>query len=667
MPKRALVADDLLRFVFVGDPQISPDGKLVLFARKSISAKKKYESQLCTVDRKGRVKQWTQGSASAGGGRWSPDGQAFAFVADREKSGAQIYVISTSGGEARKLTELPEGSVGGLQWSPNGEMILFSFREVAAPFTKAAAEKREKEGGATPPIEIDDLWYRLDGDGYFGGQRHKLYLINVVDGKIRELYGSDAMGMYSFDWSPDSKEIAVIHSAKEKPLIGPPDDQIYRLKLNGKATKIAGLPAGDKSGPKWSPDGKSIAYVGDTDSADPWGVRNVKLYVVSAGGGEPRCLTCESDFCLGVGTLSDTKEAGFEASIQWAKDGSGLYLQIGYHGEQQLGWVEASGGKVKLLTSGKQCLTLGNADKAGDTIAATVTDPTHLPEIAVVEIKKKEAKVHTLTSLNSDFHEEVVALEPSEHWIPSTNGTKVHAWMLKPSGKGPFPAVLEVHGGPHAQYGWTYFHELQLLAAQGYVVVYSNPRGSKGYGEAFCAAIRGDWGKKDWEDVEAVTNWIAEQPFVNKKRIGVMGGSYGGFMTNWAIGHSKAYKAAITDRCVSNWVSMAGNSDFPLNANAYFGGVAWGNLKEIEPLWRQSPLAYFKGVKTPTLIIHSEGDLRCNVEQGEQVFHALQMQSVPSRFVRYPKETSHGMSRTGPPDLRLHRLGEIVAWWEKHL
>jgi dipeptidyl aminopeptidase/acylaminoacyl peptidase len=247
---------------------------------------------------------------------------------------------------------------------------------------------------------------------------------------------------------------------------------------------------------------------------------------------------------------------------------------------------------------------------------------------------------------------------------------KVHAWVIKPVGyqtPNRYPAVLEIHGGPHAQYGWAYFHEMQLLAAEGYLVVFSNPRGSKGYGEAHCAAIKGDWGRLDWQDIETVTRWMQSRPDVHPGQIGVMGGSYGGYMTNWAIGHSDAYRAAITDRCVSNFISMAGNSDFPFNKDGYFQGVFYGDHKDIESLWRQSPIAYFKGVKTPTLVIHSEGDLRCNVEQGEQVFSALQEQEVPSRFVRYPASTSHGMSRSGPPDLRLHRLGEILAWWERYL
>jgi dipeptidyl aminopeptidase/acylaminoacyl peptidase len=162
-----------------------------------------------------------------------------------------------------------------------------------------------------------------------------------------------------------------------------------------------------------------------------------------------------------------------------------------------------------------------------------------------------------------------------------------------------------------------------VLAAQGYVVVYSNPRGSKGYSEGFCEAIRRNWGVKDWQDVAAVKDWMKKQPFIDSKRMGVMGGSYGGFMTNWAIGHTNDFVGAITDRCVFNWVSMAGNSDYPLNRDDYFGGCAWGPLSNLTDLWRQSPAAYFDKVKTPTLIIHSEGDLRCNVEQAEQVFYVL--------------------------------------------
>jgi dipeptidyl aminopeptidase/acylaminoacyl peptidase len=224
--------------------------------------------------------------------------------------------------------------------------------------------------------------------------------------------------------------------------------------------------------------------------------------------------------------------------------------------------------------------------------------------------------------------------------------------------------VLLVHGGPHALYGTSFFHEFQVLAAAGYVVVFSNPRGSKGYGEDHCAAIQGRWGEADWADVQAVAGFMEQHPDIDPRRIGIAGGSYGGYMTNWAITHSDRFAAAITDRCVSNLISMAGSSDYPLVPGEYWPGNPWDDSHEI---WRQSPIRSIRNASTPTLVIHSEGDLRCNVEQGEQVYAALKMLGVPTRFVRYPGETSHGMSRCGPPDLRIHRLGEILAWWKKHL
>ena len=247
------------------------------------------------------------------------------------------------------------------------------------------------------------------------------------------------------------------------------------------------------------------------------------------------------------------------------------------------------------------------------------------------------------------------------------DGTKVHVWVIAPRGfkaGRKYPAVLEIHGGPHAQYGVGYFHEFQVLSSAGYAVFYSNPRGSKGYGRDHCAAIRGKWGADDWTDIQAVTAFMKKQPHVDARRMGIMGGSYGGYMTNWAIGHTNDFKAAITDRCVSNLVSMQGSSDFLEPPDLYWEGNAWDRP---ETLWDQSPLKYFGNVKTPTLIIHSEGDLRCNIEQGEQVFATLKLRNVATRLVRYPRSTSHGMSRGGPPDMRGHRLQQILAWWKKYL
>lgn len=671
MPKRPIRIDDLLRIVFVGDPQISPLGDRVLFTRKHINDKNKYVTQVCSVDLEGRLVEWTQGEGGAGHGRWSPDGSQIAFVSGRDKPAQQIFLISTSGGEAKKLSYLPEGSIGDFKWCPDGTKIAFTFREQIPEWTEEAKKEREERGLSTPPYEIDDVWYRLDGDGYFANQRHKLYLLDVATGKHCLLYGASVNGFYSFSWSPNGQELAVAHTVCKRPFADPPNDQIFRIDLEGQAWQLEGLPRGTKDSIEWSPDGKWIGYAGDVDEHDPWGVRNTRLYVVKADGGEPKDLTGETDYDLSAATISDMADAAFDATLRWAPDSSGLYTRIGWHGESQLAFVPLEGG-VQMKTEGQHQLALGNLSADGRRIATVFGTATRLPEVAVVQPELGTGRLFptVLTALNQDFNSEVKLSEPEEFWVESTDGAKVQGWVLKPIeylAPHRYPAILEIHGGPHAQYGWAFFHEMQVLAAQGFVVVFTNPRGSKGYGEAHCAAIRGNWGDKDWDDIQAVTRWMQAQSYIHPGQMGVMGGSYGGYMTNWVIGHTKDFKAAITDRCVSNMVSMAGNSDFPFNKDGYFQGTAWGSLEEIKELWRQSPIAYFEDVDTPTLIIHSEGDLRCNVEQSEQVFTALQQRNIPCRFVRYPASTSHGMSRIGPPDLRMHRLNEIVRWMDKYL
>jgi dipeptidyl aminopeptidase/acylaminoacyl peptidase len=679
MPRRLITAEDLLRFTFVGDPQISPDGDRVLFTHKTVGEKNDYVTQLFTVDLEGNLQQWTQGEGGAGHGRWSPDGAGIAFVSGRKDKKGQIYLLSVTGGEARRLTDFPEGSLSGFKWSPDGTMIALLFREQLPEYTEAAKKERKEKGLSDAPIVMDDIWYRLDGDGYFAGQRHKLYVFRLPLDMKEPLkledalfaYDASPLGSYSFDWAPNSTELVVAHTANRRPFVDPANDQLFRVDLKGQAWMLEGLPKGEKSEPRWSPDGRHIAYAGDVDEDDPWGVRNTKIYVVDADGGEARDLTGHEDLDFAVATASDVREAGYGADLRWAPDGRGIYSQIGRHGESQLAFVSVDG-EVSVVTEGRHVLGIGNVSRDGDRIAATITSPTRLPEVAVIEPELATGRPvpRVLTDLNGPVLSELKLSEPEEVWLDSTDGAKVHAWVVRPTEylePRRYPAILEIHGGPHTQYGWAFFHEFQLLAAQGYVVVYSNPRGSQGYGEAHTAAIRGDWGNKDWDDIQAVIRWMQHQPYIHPGQMGVMGGSYGGYMTNWTIGHTDDFRAAITDRCVSNMVSMAGNSDFPFNKNGYFKGVAWGDLEQIRELWRQSPLAYFENVKTPTLVIHSEGDLRCNIEQGEQVFTALQQQGIDSRFVRYPRNTSHGMSRNGPPDMRLHRLGEILAWWKKHL
>lgn len=684
MPKRPILAEDLLRMHFLGDAQISPDGSQILFADRHINDKNKYITNLFSVDVKTKtIKQWTQGEGGAGSGRWSPDGSQIAFIGGRDKPGSQIYVMDASGGEARKLTSLPEGSVGSILWSPDGKKLAFTFRESDPNVTEAAKKEREAKGLSEQPWSVESLFYRLDGDGYFGEQRFKVYVCDVESGGTSLLYQGDPLGLYSFDWLRDSSGLVVAHSAAKDPLLEKPNQQLFIVPLKGKPHQIKCKTKGTKSSPKISPDGKWVAYLGADKPEDPWGVHNERLWVIPIEGGEPRCLTLEDDYCLEVLTLSDTMfgfvaDGGGSGLVQWTPDGRQIYVSVGHEGAVDLAIVDAKKGGLRLVTSGKHVALGSNQSKDGARMAVLVGDATSLLEVGWLEIGKavpakgsaKPLSPRTLTNQNGALLDELLISKPEQFRVKSTDGVQVHAWVMRPigskSGK-KTPAILEIHGGPHAQYGWSFFHEFQVLCAQGYAVVFSNPRGSKGYGEAYCAAIKGDWGNKDWDDISAVGEWMKSQDWIDTKRMGVMGGSYGGYMTNWVVAHTHDYKAAITDRCVFNMVSMAGNSDFPLNKDGYFGGQAWGPLEKIGKLWQQSPLSHFESVKTPMLIIHSEGDLRCNIEQAEQVFFVLKSLGVETRFVRYPRSTSHGLSRGGPPDLRLHRLGEITAWWKRWL
>jgi dipeptidyl aminopeptidase/acylaminoacyl peptidase len=666
MAKRGAIPEDLLRIVTVSDPFIDRAGRSILFTRKHYEAKFKAATHIWSVDREGRTRQWTAGDHRNWNARWSPAGDEIALLSDRAKPRTQIYRLSLHGGEAIPLTDLPEGDFASLQWSPDGRKILFSFREKHPDFTEAAAEQRKDEGRSAPPKVVETAFYRLDGDGFFLGQRHKLYVVEVETGQCRIVFEGCPVGWYSYDWAPDSSRFAVIRSMAAEPWNDPANDQIFLVDLFGNAEQVPSLPLGEKTSVRWSPDGEWLAWFGNTNPEDHRGVNNPHLFIARTDGSELTDCTPDADLNFNTYTLSDKAEAGGEL-LHWSADGRRLITVIGNRGETQLAEVDLEDQAVRLLTQGQHVLTLTSVSEQGD-VACLVAQPHRMPEIGLVPAQADEPV--RLTQFNAALCDELDLQEPEELELTAVDGYPVHAWILKPPGFDPsqrYPGVLEIHGGPHAQYGWSYFHEFQVLASAGYVVLFSNPRGSKGYGSAHVAAIAGRWGGKDWEDIRAVKDWMRSQAFIDADRLGVMGGSYGGYLVNWTVAHTDDFRAAITDRCVSNLISKSLNTDYPYHPGTYWKGAAYEEFEGIQELWRDSPIAYFHRVKTPMLIIHSEGDLRCHIEQGEQVFTALKERGVEARFVRYPSNTSHGMSRGGPVDLRIHRLHEILNWWKRWL
>lgn len=667
--QRLITAEDLLQFRWLSDPQIAPDGRHIVFVCKTVGEKNAYALNLWMVSEAGgkwsEPRQFTSGNRDRYP-RWSPDGLTIAFISARNKERPQIALISAAGGEARDLTHFPEGSLRDFKWSPDGRTIAASFRQQDPDWTSEAKKKREDAGLSDAPRVIDESWYRLDGDGYFNAQRYRLHLIDAATGEARVIETRDTAGFFSYDFSPDSTQLAVTRNRDRLAGARPWKDEIVRINLaTRRITPVRNLPEGPKGSVAWSPDGMLLAYAGRIGMDDSYSTENLELFICDPVKGEARSLTGEEDYCLMAVSIGDTSEAEFAPKLRWSPDSRRIFMQIGWHGQTHLASVARRGGKIDFHTEGVASHQLGNFSADGRRMAIVRGTTTTLDEIAVASVSSSKFNLSPLTELNRPLLDQLRLADIREHWITTADDTKVHTWvMMPPDAKGNrrSPAILEIHGGPHGQYGVGFFHEFQMLTAQGYVVVFSNPRGSKGYGREHTAAIRGSWGGADWVDIQAVHAFMKKHRSIDSRRIGIMGGSYGGYMTNWAIGHCDEFRAAITDRCVSNLVSMFGNSDYMELPDRYWEGNAWDRP---EARWNSSPIKYFKGVKTPTLIIHSEGDLRCNIEQAEQVFTALKVQNVPARMVRYPRTTSHGLSRGGPPDMRLHRLRQITDWWKR--
>ena len=663
--KKLMTAEHLYDFQTVAGCALAPDGRHVAFSvtRVDRDKEKKYSNLWLVPTGRGAARQFTYGDHNDFRPRWSPNEQQIAFLSNRAGlKRAQIHVIPVNGGEARPLTDI-KGTIGSFAWSPDGKQFLCSARKTDAEVLEREENEAKKELGIVER-HIERVHYKFDGTGFLPKERWHIWTVNARTGKAKQLTNSALHSEFSPCWSPDGQEIAFISNRHDDPDFHPEATGIYILNVASGEMRQLLAPDGEFKGQlRFSPDGRYLAYYGREGRGDWW--QNPHLWVVPVAGSEgARDITVEHDLCIGNASTNDVGGC-VTMPPTWSVDSQRLYFQVSHHGRVTLHSVDIWGQDWQTVLEDVSMVGAYSLDKAQNKLAYFQAGMADLGQIWVKDLGNGRQK--KLTKFNERLLRGLDLGEMEEIWFKGPVDNDLQGWILKPPGFDPtqkYPSILEIHGGPLAQYGQAFMHEFYYLAANGYVVYFSNPRGGRGYGEAHAKAIWNDHGGADYDDVMAWAAYMKAQPYIDVDRMGVTGGSYGGFMVNWIIGHPHQFRAAVTQRSISNRLSSYGSSDINWRREFAFDNEApWENL---ENYWKQSPLQYIGNARTPTLVIHSEQDMRCPIEQGEQIFVALKRLGVDTEMVRYPG-TSHGLSRIGRTDRRVSRLRHILRWFDKYL
>lgn len=664
--KRPITAEDLYAIQLITECEISPDGQQIVYVLQEVDreTEKKYSHLWSVPALGGKPNQLTVGKQLDFSPKWSPDGQWVAFISNRnDPKQPQLFILPVAGGEARPVTDI-KGDLGQFNWSPDSQKIVFQFRAYDPEDVEMAKDEKKKELGRVSRRVTNRVFFKLDGYGYLPTARYHLWTVDIVTCEAKQLTDSELYDENAPVWSPDGKAIAFLSNRTEQPDLNPDRDDLYLYDLEKEDFQQIEAPIGPKGSLSFSPDGSKIAYLGYEGTKN--GYKNAELWIVELNSPHSaRSLTTKLDINVGGGVINDVGGVATVPPV-WSKDGQKLYFQVGRHGRTSLHSVGLDGEMFDTLIEFDGAVINFSLDATQDKLAftqGTMTDPC---QVAVMDMASGDIQI--LTEVNQALFDQLDLGSFEEVWFKGAGENHLQGWILKPPHFDParqYPSILEIHGGPQAQYGFFFMHEFFYLAAQGYVVYFCNPRGGQGYGEAHTKAIYyGKWGTVDYDDLMVWADYVEKLPYIDPQNMGVTGGSYGGYMTAWIIGHTERFKAAAAQRSVSNLVSMWGSSDFNWTFQTIFDDKA--PYENLDVLWQCSPMKHLGAAKTPTLIIHSLQDLRCPIEQSEQLYVGLKNLGVDTEFLMFP-DSPHGVSRTGRTDRKIVRLEGILDWFERYL
>lgn len=705
---RAPRPDDLYRLQIATEPRLSPDGRTVVFTLQTVAPGfDGYRHALWLVTTDGTTpRQLTLGAKHDHHPRFSPDGRTLAFLSDRRgiveeeprraatglddkdrEDIAQVHLLPVDGGEARRLTDLPRG-VDAFEWSPDGTRLVVVSASHGA--SREADDRRRgivrKRQPGTPPQSdyrfIDRLDYMLNGAGFTYHRVGHLWLVDAISGAASRLTdGPVADGEPA--WSPDGRRIAFTSNRRrDADLLPRLDIQVVDAETRI-VTAVTRGPRSMFSAPTWLPDGRTIAALGHRLEGRA-GSRN-DIWLFAADGSDAtrsggHNLSARHDLMPGAAMNSDVTRGEGPALIP-SRDGRWLHFSAPQDGSYELWRIGVADGRIQRLTDGRQYVSswhtvTGSGSRAaahrGTRIAYLRSTATAPPDVWLLDIagsggsnskSSSASKPRRLTSFNAEILGEIQLATPFERHV-TVDDRDIEGWFL-PAGDGARPLVVEIHGGPHTLYGWSLVWEFQVLAAAGIGVFYCNPRGSAGYGEAFNGANHRDWGPGPMRDVLAGVDALVSDGLADPDRLGVTGGSYGGYLTNWIIAFDHRFKAAMTCRSVSDMGVLFTTGDVSGGewARLEFDATPWGDPAYYREI---SPLAYADRIKTPLLIQHSEHDIRTTIAQAEALFTVLRSHRRPVRLMRVPDET-HELTRSGTPFRRIENLHVAADWFHHFL